>query len=1096
MCTVRINKFLKREHTMATLNISAARSNPPGGESAPSNVMMRLSEETQSPLVLPSVEQMRRDVANATCELQQAFFQTHNPKCTQGNELGRKHLIEVPFSSEPNVLRLREAQNDSTADPFHRTQEETVCEELIINGKKYRQTFQKRVIFMLPASGETENTGNRELPEKYVSANFDQYNRVFEDNGARLDLQVQNQEGGFSPRLVIAAQRESPEGKTHLSPSNVYCQGDGGSEQREICSPRVDSATTLMTKIISHMYHFGHWDKTASILDPRLPASLSSPFEVSGLDDSIFCVTPAEWHHSDITYGREAAGAAGTTAKARIVACLQKFTQRSAQTGKQLYRSTYVQHTKIARWRSSEKSCEIPPSCTITNDQSGVPKTPARSQDNLLHFVANVSEVWKQVARSPLGGEEEAVISFPPLHLCSYDRLQLLQSLCPAAAAAIMILGRQMPEMRSDSCITPPNQLPRSTSTVTADAWCPRALMIMDSPEESLLFSMPDGFEIGSTLRKRNCLLRGGTLDGLLVYALKIFRQNKSDTYESLIPNIFMRLYPTFTIANEVVSRLIQRYLAFVPIEPGGLGCISEKGEAVEPGRDWNEAVNTLEFLLKLLTRTERVLYDAKLENKIFRFAQLLKMDSRLVGSLSPRNHSTVDDDIDKDGEEDTLSNIPNGSLVKLAKQKSAISDELTRIAESLLDLVPTAVGRRRFTEEVNTEQPAKEKVGSEINFLTCTCYQRLSQFLRFKVNALAKQITSMEEMCFDGIQLYELISIKDLEKGNTPTLSRCIQHFNDLNSMVKCLTRIAKELGEPLSKVQSDSGECDTCVDETLQEINTPDHLCPLCGLQREALIQQRLMEDNLQRVSKKFAESRGASLKSYLCLSSVSYSLPLRMKRSNVLLENTLVHLCDLAQELKKINNFSSFLAVILGLQNAPTQSVSKRLKLRLTKLGAYMLPPSFSAYRRDLEAAKMPCLPYLGLVFQQLIHLDNGNVLFLSSPSGGETTSTSHTNQGLITGDEVDANKIVNFWRCWKHYLILGYFMKRADRDMLEKDEKGSYEIEPDTEIQSYLKSFKMYSTHFHRRVDTTASEQSSLRCNRRKQCTKSDNFHTLP
>ncbi len=39
--------------------------------------------------------------------------------------------------------------------------------------------------------------------------------------------------------------------------------------------------------------------------------------------------------------------------------------------------------------------------------------------------------------------------------------------------------------------------------------------------------------------------------------------------------------------------------------------------------------------------------------------------------------------------------------------------------------------------------------------------------------------------------------------------------------------------------------------------------------------------------------------------------------------------------------------------------------------------MLPPSFTAYRRDLEAARMPCLPYLGLVFQQLIHLDSGNL-----------------------------------------------------------------------------------------------------------------------
>ncbi|VDM19518.1 unnamed protein product [Hydatigera taeniaeformis] len=448
-------------------------------------------------------------------------------------------------------------------------------------------------------------------------------------------------------------------------------------------------------------------------------------------------------------------------------------------------------------------------------------------------------------------------------------------------------------------------------------------------------------------------------------------------------------------------------------------------------------------------------------------------MDSQLVVSRSFRqNNRESDDDGDKDNDtvdvEGTLSNIHSGSEVQTLMQKTAISNELTCIADSLLDLVSTNVGGRRVPEEVKNGQLIEANVDTAINCRTCTCYQRLSQFLQFNVTVLAEQITSMEEVCFDGIQLYELINIKDLEKGNTPTLSRCIQHFNDLNSMVKCLTRIAKELGDPPSKVPSVCGECDTCIDDTQHEVTNLEPLCPLCGLQREAIMQQRLMEDNLQRVSRKFMESRGANLRSYLCLSPISHSLPLRVKRSNVLLENTLVHLCDLAQvefpislaifggcrdegqhhnpvlikELKKMNNFSSFLAVILGLQNAPSQSVSKRLRLRLTKLGAYMLPPSFSAYRHDLEAAKMPCLPYLGLVFQQLIHLDNGNVLFLSTSSREEDTSASSSNRGLITGDEADANKIVNFWRCWKHYLILGYFMKRTDRDMLEEDEKRQF------------------------------------------------------
>ena len=113
----------------------------------------------------------------------------------------------------------------------------------------------------------------------------------------------------------------------------------------------------------------------------------------------------------------------------------------------------------------------------------------------LLPRVPNVSEVWKQGAPSSLGGtgEEGASLAFPPLRVCSYARLQLLQSLCPAAAAAIMILSRQMPEMRNSTTSCKPSGSPLSIapSTVTADAWCPRALMEVD--ESSLLFFMPDG---------------------------------------------------------------------------------------------------------------------------------------------------------------------------------------------------------------------------------------------------------------------------------------------------------------------------------------------------------------------------------------------------------------------------------------------------------------------------------------------------------------------------------------------------------------------------------------------------------------------------
>lgn len=103
-----------------------------------------------------------------------------------------------------------------------------------------------------------------------------------------------------------------------------------------------------------------------------------------------------------------------------------------------------------------------------------------------------MSDVWKQCARSPLGGDDSGLIISPSsLRLCPYNRLQILQSLCPAAAAAIMILGGQMPEMRSGNY---PNQSPsHHASAVTAEAWCPRTLMTTEGIEDLLLFSMPDG---------------------------------------------------------------------------------------------------------------------------------------------------------------------------------------------------------------------------------------------------------------------------------------------------------------------------------------------------------------------------------------------------------------------------------------------------------------------------------------------------------------------------------------------------------------------------------------------------------------------------
>lgn len=59
-----------------------------------------------------------------------------------------KSIVEIlsQKGGDNAIEGLNKNQLKKVDDPRQRTQEETVCEELIINGKKYKHTFQKRVV--------------------------------------------------------------------------------------------------------------------------------------------------------------------------------------------------------------------------------------------------------------------------------------------------------------------------------------------------------------------------------------------------------------------------------------------------------------------------------------------------------------------------------------------------------------------------------------------------------------------------------------------------------------------------------------------------------------------------------------------------------------------------------------------------------------------------------------------------------------------------------------------------------------------------------------------------------------------------------------
>lgn len=131
-----------------------------------------------------------------------------------------------------------------------------------------------------------------------------------------------------------------------------------------------------------------------------------------------------------------------------------------------------------------------------------------------------------------------------------------------------------------------------------------------------------------------------------------------------------------------------------------------------------------------------------------------------------------------------------------------------------------------------------------------------------------------------------------------------------------------------------------------------------------------------------------------------------------------------------LERFNNFNSLLAIFsaldssairrLGFPKASTDTLVERFSFLLKSEG------SFRAYRKALAEAEPPCIPYLGLILQDVTFTYIGNA------------------------DELPDGK-VNFYKCWRLFQMLEEFKKfRNDK----------YDFERDPQIMAFFAGFQNY------------------------------------
>ncbi|CAL8080020.1 unnamed protein product [Calicophoron daubneyi] len=1196
---------------------------------------------------MPSVEEMRKEVADITCQMQSVYL--NDDKSSQGDREtsvgpvvdaeSRKNSIDTSLgkssptmkfgtislpatmtrltdggdnhtnarSKSNTISRMIGIEKETTIEPTRAQssmssklpREEQVSEEFVINGRRYRQTYHRRIVlerrttrdvFFLPASSaepETKPTGVNTL--EYTSPRSSQKHddivdgSVLENYAASeecrptLDLAVvrgaqgeANEDSCISPAVIMRTNTGQPKNVVtgRMNGSDGHAEGDSESvrriKQKRSRSKYLvkDVAETIRKhiksnlrrtksnfgrksrlysneasldirsrdsangnyenqtaesyqggnqEIVGYMYKFGVWDNQAPVLDPRLPIAMnSSLMSKAGLTGAVIALPP-EWHHAEVATEHLDA-ASGPLVRGRIVACLQRFTQHSPTSGKALHRSTYVQQTRLVRQRNKNADSK---SQSHEDRFNALPSAPlllspmAEPESDLKETEGEFAEGFL-ISKSKMSWKpHEAKFS-----RCSNDRLQLLQSLCPSAAAATILLGRQFlaqPDSSSENESEDATQPSESNHTneaqvlVGASSWCPQALIARDlspylvfgesrretpkesSPTEENKKSPEKGFSYTGG----DDILRGGTLSGLIAYALRLLKyQDKGKWVNALLPNVLKVTYPTFTNPDTIVEKLIQAYVAYAPIEPG---CQSA---------EWTDALTAAEYLISIANELSPEQLSARLVLRLARFARLLISDG--AKSVQKPGDKAVSAEDNKEQvvnkhkmlADNLLENLPllsataqlreraacrGWNTARSARRKStqpsrrndsfgtegnqkpqetttltANKSSVTGEDASLSPLRNNGQIKRLLSQPMGPEDCPPGRSVSQVqqkeSFMAVL--ERTENFLKIKPEAIAVEITRMEEEKFAQIDFHEFLDIRRLERGEAPTLRACVDHFNHVTAWARSLLFVfGPKLVEHVDATRGQTA---------LNQNGTPIKSHIAKGKKKESNAKK------LRPASRDigdFDESDEDSSTHFGCLPTVGshFSDQKTMRLRQLGFINLIyTHMCSVLRHVKILKNFSSFLALLLALQEVPECLLSKKARSLFQNFSSYMTPPMFTEYRRDLENATPPYLPYLGLIFQQLIHLNVGNSLYLPQ----ETLNQSPTKQtgdndytdpyaliGAMNNMESKPEKMINMWRCLKHYLILGYFVKRK-----EEPETSRHKLPSNKEVQAILNNFE--------------------------------------
>jgi len=156
----------------------------------------------------------------------------------------------------------------------------------------------------------------------------------------------------------------------------------------------------------------------------------------------------------------------------------------------------------------------------------------------------------------------------------------------------------------------------------------------------------------------------------------------------------------------------------------------------------------------------------------------------------------------------------------------------------------------------------------------------------------------------------------------------------------------------------------------------------------------------------------------------------------------ERLLLKFIKVMRQLRRMGNFNSYLAILSALDSGPMRRLDWSRQVR-TELGEHAevmdSSHSFRNYRQLLAEQPPPCLPYIGLILQDLtfVHVGNPDKLQLPVGANGEAVDGS---------DGVD---LINYGKRWQQFAIL---------DNVRRFKAWPYPVERDERVMRALHAFQ--------------------------------------